>query len=486
MAGDFKVAFIQDERMPQQGIMSVSAVLKEHGFSTDIFSIVLEKENIVDNILKSKPDLIGCSVMTPGFKTMMEVIYAIKARNPSLFIVMGGHHPTFYPKVIEEKEELDAICIGEGEYAMLELASSLKQGKKNTNIKNMWLRQERGVVKNGVMDLISDLDSLPFPDRDLYFMKYPFLAKEVIKFMIGRGCPFNCSYCFNKGMLDLYKGKGHWLRFKSNKRVIEEIKNVKKKYPMKWLSFVDDTFNANKEKLKELLDMYKSEIGIPFLCQLRIDAADEEQIELLKQAGVERIAVGIEHGNEEFRKKILNRSMTNKQILDFSKWVNKRKVRIHTQNIMGFPGETIEQVFTTIELNAKIKPEFANSNILTPYPGTDIYTYAKNNGYLDGDFNFENIVGHNTSGDSNVRIKSEIKNNDILQIVNLRCFFMLLVWYPWVKPLVKILIKFPYNRFYEFLWQITGNNRITWRYANWKERKMLISKLMGIIISQKK
>jgi len=155
---DYKVAFIQDERMPQQGIMSVSAVLKEHGFSTDIFSIVLEKENIIDNILKSKPDLIGCSVMTPGFKAMMKVIYAIKARNPSLFIVMGGHHPTFYPKVIEEEKELDAICIGEGEYAMLELALSLRQGEINTNIKNLWLRQKNEVVKNGVMDLISDLD----------------------------------------------------------------------------------------------------------------------------------------------------------------------------------------------------------------------------------------------------------------------------------------------------------------------------------------
>lgn len=171
--------------------------------------------------------------------------------------------------------------------------------------------------------------------------------------------------------------------------------------------------------------------------------------------------------------------MTNKQIFDFGEWVNKKKIRLHTTNIMGFPGETLDMAFSTIEINAKLRPELAICGILNPYPGTDIYKYAKDNGYLREDFNFNRMTGQKTWSAFKSKIKSEIKNEYMPQMTNLRCFFGLLVFFPWLKPFIKILIKLPYNSFYEFIWQITGPFKVAWRFADWIEKRHLLKRLFS-------
>lgn len=473
-----KIAFVQEGRKTQHGIMILSAVLKENGFETEVFSIQTEGDNLIKNILNSNSQILACSVMTPGFGRMINIINQVKTNNPNIFTIIGGPHPTFYPELLESQENLDAVCKGEGEYALLELAQSLQNNNLKTNIENLWIKKDNQIFKNPIRPLIEDLDSLPLPDRDIYFQKYPHLAEQDIKFMVGRGCPFNCSYCFNQKIKKMYDGKGKWVRFKSNEKIIEEIKSVNSKYKIKWVSFNDDTFNIDKNKLKDFLDLYQKEINLPFLTQLRIDLTSEDQIQHLKESGVDRITVGIEHGDESFRKRLLNRSMTNDQIVQFGKWLKKRKIRLHTTNIMGFPEETVDQAFSTIILNSKIKPELAVSGILSPYPGTEIYEYARDNGYLNEDFSFNNMTGQKTWSAFKSKVKSEIKNDNIPQMMSLRCFFMVLVWFPWLKPVVRQLIKIPYNSFYEFVWGITGPFRIDWRFAkDWSERKTLLKRL---------
>lgn len=474
----FRIAFIQDEERTQHGIMFLSAVLKKHNFSTRVFIKEAEEGSFIEKILAYEPNIIGATVMTPGYRRTMELFTILKKRSPNSFFIIGGPHPTFYPDVIYQEECLDAICRGEGEYPLLELAASLRENNLNTKIKNLWIKHCREVFKNDMRELIDDIDALPFPDREIYFEEYPQIAKLDIKIMVGRGCPYNCSYCFNKGMKDLYSNKGSWVRLRHIDKIIEEIKEIDSKYPIKWINIHDDTFNINKEWAKKFLRVYREKIGIPFLCQLRIDKTDEELIELLKQANVDRITVGIEHGDEEIRKNLLKRDISNNQIIDFGKWVNKRKIRLHTTNIMGFPNEDLEKVFLTISINSKLKPELAISNILNPYPGTDIYKYCRDYGYLKDNFSFNEMTGQNVWASHTNHVRSEVKNEYIPQMMNLRCFFMLLVKYIWLKPLIKILIKFPNNAFYEFIWKASNYFRIDWRYANcWKERKLLLKKL---------
>jgi len=471
--GNFKILFLQGGAVPQLGIMILSGVLKEHGFSTDVLSLDIENDNILENILELTPEVVACSVMTPEFYQFKDVLASVKRRRPETFVVVGGAHPTFFPDIIFTEDSIDAICIGEGEYALLELVTSLRKRVLDVNIKNLWVKQNGKIIKNEVRDLIQDLDSLPYHDRDVFSKRYPSRGKGIAKVMMSRGCPYNCSYCYNKGMREIYSGKGSWLRHYSSERVIEELKDVKRKYPLKWVAFMDDTFNSNKKRLNEFLKLYKKEVDIPFICQLRVDAADEGQIELLKQSGIERISIGIEHGDEEYRKRVLYKKVTNKQLCKFGEWVKKRKIRLFTFNILGFPDETLDMVFSTIEINSKMQPELAVTNFLTPYPGTDIYEYAKNLDALSDDFDFSKFEGNNDPDyNSKGRLnKIEIKNPNMQKIVSLRCFFMLLVWYPWLKPFVKLLIYVPHNPIYEIIWRITGTYRIYWKYAEGAEKR---------------
>lgn len=475
-----KTAFLHTGTVPYPGIMAISAVLKEAGFATDVFSPELDGD-ITASVSRFKPDILAVSAMTPTFRSLMPIVRSIKKELPGLFVVVGGPHPTFFPDVIENEADIDAICRGEGEYPMLELARSLGSGRPDSGIRNLWIRNGNSIVKNDMRDLISDLDTLPFPDHAVYFDKYPFMAKRIARFTSSRGCPFDCSYCFNKGIRELYEGKGRWLRFRSVEKSIQEIEAVVKSYPVKWISFLDDTFNTDRKRLGEFLAKYKERVGIPFLCQIRVDLATEDQVDMLKRAGVNKISIGVEHGDEEFRRRVLYRKISDSQILDFAKWVRDRKIRLTTQNIMGFPGETVDLAFSTIELNAKIRPEVADVSILNPYPGTDIYRYAKDNGYLSADFSFERLVSHsNLYEDSSSRVKSYIKDTD--RLITLRSFTMVLVWWPWLKPLVKLLIRLPYNRLYELVYQMTGALRITWRYGDRSERRAVIRKLVGLAV----
>ena len=139
---------------------------------------------------------------------------------------------------------------------MVELCTSLHEGKLRTDIRNMWIRNGDEIIKNKSRPFIEDIDSLPFPDRDVYFNRYPDLAQRDFKFMTDRGCPFDCSYCFNKQMRDLQEGS--FVRYNTSERAIAEIRYVTQNYHVKWVSFTDDTFNANKEKLQNFLTLYKS------------------------------------------------------------------------------------------------------------------------------------------------------------------------------------------------------------------------------------
>lgn len=472
-----KIAFLHDEYTTQYGVMSLSATLKQNGFSTDVFVSQIEKSDLVSKVVEYEPDILAISAMTPGYGDLAKFARLIKDRLPQLFVVVGGPHPTFFPEAMHKDRHIDAICRGEGEDALLELVSSLKNNRLNTHIKNLWVRSGSTIVENATRPFIEDLDTLPYPDREVYFKRYPDLAKREIKFMIGRGCPFDCTYCFNAKMREFQSGK--WVRFSSVERVISEIRDVQKRHPIEWVSFLDDTFNTNAEYLQSLLDRYKKEIDIPFLCRLRIDLASEKQIGQLKKAGVERITVGIEHGNEEFRRKYLNRAMSNTKIVEFGRWLRERKIRLITNNMVGFPNEDLALAFDTIDINIKLKPDLASICLLNPYPATRIYEYCKQESLLPKDFSFDMLTGHSSFADNRRRIKSVIKNRYMSRLVNLRCFIMVLIYCPWLRPAVELLVKLPPNPVYEFIGSLLGEFRVSWRYARTgKERAVLLKRIL--------
>lgn len=476
-----KIAFLQYDLRDRMGIMILSAVLKEKGHITDVYTAF--DDNLISNIINFNPDILGLSASTTEHQFLYSVAEEIKKRNKEILVVLGGPHATFFPEEIFNRDVLDIVCRGEGEKAIVELAERLENNEEYYDIPNLWVKKESTVVKNEMGNLIENLDELSFPDRDIYYDKYPVLRENPTKtFILGRGCPFNCTYCFNHQMRKLYKGKGKYVRLPSVDYAIRQIRDVQTKYGFKWVQINDDTINYDKKWLLKFLDRFKSVIDVPYICNIRIDRVDEEMALKMIDTGIDRANFGIEHGNEEFRERILNREVKNTQILKICRIFSEHNIRMTTSNIVGFPTETLDLAFETVELNRKIKPESAICFILIPYPKTDIYNYCLENNYFTEDVTIDNLPAPiSYYWDAEKRSDTVIKLDREYELVNLHKFFDLLVKHKKLEPVVRILMKLPPNRFYDIISQIPIIKKKVKYSKNIEEKMMHIKGLLSLL-----
>ena len=193
--------------------------------------------------------------------------------------------------------------------------------------------------------------------------------------------------------------------------------------------------------------MYKDEIGLPFMCNVRVNLVTEEIIKLIKDYGCYGVAMGVESGNEHLRNEVLKKNISNEQIIKASGIIKNNGLKLKAFNMLGLPGETFEQALETVELNTKIKPDFTPCSLLEPYPEYDITMYAIKNGYLKPDFGIEDVS-------ESIYLPSKIKINDRDKIINLQTFFFLAVKYPKLMPLIKFLVKFKPNPIYRLFTKI--------------------------------
>jgi radical SAM superfamily enzyme YgiQ (UPF0313 family) len=350
--------------------------------------------------------------------------------------VFGGPHPTFFPEIVEEAG-VDVVCIGEGETALLELANAVDSKSEINQISNCWIKQGDRIIKNDIKPLIENLNSLPFPDRSIYYHKYPIMNRSQKIFIAGRGCPYACTYCFNESLQKLYSGKGKYVRLRSVDNVISEIEGTCKAYKTRTVYMADDTFIINKSWLFDFLDKYQRKIGLPFICLVRADLITEEIVKKLKAANCYSVFFGIESGDEDLRKTVLNKKITDQQIVETAALLKKYRIKFRTYNMLGLPGETIEQAFKTVDLNTKIKTDYPWCSILQPYPKTAIREYAEKHGMLS-DVDSSKFTKYFFK-------KSTLKPPNEKQLANLQKLFYWTVKFPFLKSAIKVLIKLPSN-----------------------------------------
>src|SRR3989344_9553541 len=240
-----KILFVQDVLFDFHGIEVLSGILKKNGHEVDVFVVDYDKGDIIDYIKERKPDFVAFSISSTIYEWSLEIAKRIKRENLKCLTIFGGPHPTYFHDFIDN-ELVDIICIGEGEYAFLELANKFKGGKRINHIDNLYVKEGGTIYKNKLRPL-ANLDELPMPDRTLY-NKYKFLRNNPTKrFFPTRGCPYNCSYCYNQNYKSLYHGKGVYLRYLNVDKMLEEIEFVKKNSVLKTVSIVADTFTTNKK-----------------------------------------------------------------------------------------------------------------------------------------------------------------------------------------------------------------------------------------------
>jgi len=274
------------------------------------------------------------------------------------------------------------ICVGEGEMALLELVSKIEKGDDYTQVQNIWVKKNGQITRNPVRPLLQDLDSLPYPNRSLLDKRYIYNETNGTNFITGRGCPYLCTYCINANLQKLYRGKGKFIRFRKVWSVIDEIRQVKERYNIKKVTFSDDTFTLNKKRSIKFLRAYRQEIGLPFLCQTRVELVDKELLKELKKAGCVSLDMGIESGNDFLRKEIMNRKMSKDQIVMAFRLAREVGIKTASFNMIGVPFETCKTIRETIEVNRSAKPESILCTIFMPFEGTKLGNICKENGWI--------------------------------------------------------------------------------------------------------
>lgn len=386
--------------------------------------------------------------MTSTVKWTLSASKFIKNNFPSIRIILGGIHPTICPEIIED-ENIDFICRGEGEIPFSRLLNAMENNCDYSSISNIWIKNGSGIIKNAIGTLVPDLDSLPFPDRSIYFDKYPFLANIESKAIItGRGCPFPCTFCLNHHLLKLYAGKGKYIRRRSPDNIIAEIKQITEKYPLKHIYFNDDTFTLDYKYLKEFLSQYKKEVSIPYTCGSRADLITEEMVGMLKDTGCYFVEMGVECGNEDFRTQILKKKITDEEIIKAAILIKNAGISLKTSNMTAMPGETVEIALQTIDLNRRIGADSVNCSLFQPYPKLEMTEYAIKSGYLDKNIDYSSLGGMSYK-------KNPILGNDARKLRVLQKFFLLCIKHKWVEPIVKIIINLPPNFIFDLVFKLS-------------------------------
>jgi len=261
-----------------------------------------------------QPGLIAFSVATFHYRIALHYAAICKKICPGAKIVFGGIHVSSVPEVVIANDFIDYVVIGEGEIAFSEIIKHIRKGDSTEPIVNTWYKaKDNTIIKGKQTGFLQDLDSLPHFDKEIWQGISP--LKSYYMTMTSRGCPYQCTYCFNHFFRDIPEEKSNYVRRRSVKHVMEELKTAKEKYNISVIEFWDDIFIFDKTWLKEFLEAYKKEIGLPFKCYIHVNLFDEETVIRLKEAGCKWVDFGIQHINEEYRRTYLKRHETNANII---------------------------------------------------------------------------------------------------------------------------------------------------------------------------
>jgi pyruvate-formate lyase-activating enzyme len=303
---------------------------------------------------------------------------------------------------------------------------------------------ERGAVRGPVRNL----DSLPAPAFDLFYDAAPRYRKEPNKsFLATRGCPYRCSYCFNRQLSDRYRAFGSILRAHDPERVCDDVAAVRDRWGAKLVWFLDANFVANLPWLEAFSAVYRRRIGLPLFCKLRPERATPRIVRLLVDAGCTAVGVGLESGSERIRREILCRPASDADILAGCRQLKAAGIRIMAFSMLGIPGASMEDELRTLALNVACGIDLAAATILQPYPGTAIARWAETKGFFDGNYD---RLGYSYFDESPFRFPSQRERD---RVTNLQRLFSYAVEFPEVRHNIRWLIDREPNRFFTALFK---------------------------------
>jgi anaerobic magnesium-protoporphyrin IX monomethyl ester cyclase len=367
--------------MPPLGLALVAACLEKENFEVKILDLPAEGlwvDDIIEFIKKEKFDFFGITATTLVINNALTIAKIIKGYYPEAKIVFGGVHASIYPEMVLAHEFVDYVIRGEGEVSFLDLI----QGQRNSEIGGLSYK-ENGKIKHNPPDpLIADLDQLPYPAYHLLPLKkyHPALGGykrlPAISMLTSRGCPGVCTFCYKQMF-------GSKTRYRSAQSLVTEIEYLIKHHGIKEIVFYDDTFTVHKDNVRKFCELLISKkIKLSWSCMSRIDCIDENLLVLMKQAGCHQICYGVESADVQVLKNIKKHIALNK-VEKICLATKKAGIDLRLAFMLGNPGDTEASMNKTIDLAIRLKPDLVQFNITTPYPGTEMFAWAKAHNYLN-------------------------------------------------------------------------------------------------------
>ncbi|MDD2708053.1 MAG: radical SAM protein [Verrucomicrobiae bacterium] len=440
--------FFQRSVFEQIGLMALVAALKREGHESGVLVTVFEKD-VVEAALEKKADAF-CFSITSGDLEWAEGLARRLKQRMQIPILVGGPGATYFPEIVE-KDAFDAVCVGEGEEALLEWAKALGQKTSCHSIRNLWIKEGAVIHRNPVRPLISNMDDWPAPDRSIYD-RYPLIGQSPLRtFVFGRGCPYSCTYCYNDNYKKLYAGAGKLVRFPSPGHARMQIEEAVKRYRFQTAVISDDTFTANKEWLFAFLKDFRSQAGVPFICNAHPNTVTKEVCEALSAAGCIRVCMGVESGSARLRREILDKRTSTEQIMEAGRLLHQHGITFLTYNMVGFPTETVGEAWETVALNAQMGTDYPWCSILQAYPRTRIAQICRDLKLLpENKDSFQNTFFHS----------SDLLQENIPELVRIQKLFWFSVRFPRLNPLWRFLSRQPITPFLHILFLFS----FTWRY----------------------
>jgi radical SAM superfamily enzyme YgiQ (UPF0313 family) len=357
---------------PPLGIAYIAAFLEQNDIEVEIIdaaALEMSWETLEAEIRKSNPGLVAVTALTPTISNALKTAELAKKTCPEAIVVMGGYHPSFNHQEMLDKDYVDIVVIGEGEYTFLELVKTLENGGD--------LQDVKGIAYDDVLTpprpLIMDLDQLPFPARHLLPMDhYKILNMKLntATLISGRGCPMQCSFCASAAL------HGNKLRMRSAKNVVDEMEHLINDHEAGMIAFMDDTFTLKPSRVAEICDeIMKRDLDLYWGCTARADTLSDELLQKLSDSGCITLFLGVESADQQQLDRV-NKQLTIDKIRQAFKLARKNDIRTIASVVLGMPGDTKESIDRTIKFVRELNPSYAVFSLATPYPGTRFYKEA--------------------------------------------------------------------------------------------------------------
>lgn len=381
-------SFIDEERgaNPPLGLLYIAASLRQQGGHTvEVLDAPVENigyDTLVEAVRERSPDLVGITAMTFTLIDVMKTVQVVKSVSTGIKVVLGGVHATLYPRETISLAGIDFVIMGEGEKTFVQLVNHIDDDNYLGTLPGVCFRRDGKVIENKQGEFIHDLDSLPFPARDLVpYKKYTSILSErspITTMFTSRGCPFGCTFCYRPHM-------GSRFRARSAANVVDEME-LCVSMGIREILFYDDTFTIDRNRVLAICDeIMKRGLDCVWDIRTRIDTVDEEMIKRLKKAHCARIHYGVEAGTDKILR-FLRKGITLKQVEDTFRMTRKYGIDTLAYFMIGSPSETKEDILATIAFAKKIHPDYAHITITTPFPGTDLYRLALEEKVIEKDY----------------------------------------------------------------------------------------------------